>query len=285
VEQYITSTLLYLAAKEKLKLNKLSLGVVGVGNVGTKVARMGRALGMKVLLNDPPRQRDEKKAGFIELNQLLEEADIITLHVPLIREGSDKTYHMVDQEFQSRVKKGAVLFNTSRGPVVDEFALIKGLEAGIWSDVVLDVFENEPDISPVLLDLITLATPHIAGYSLDGKANGTTISVRAISRFFGLGLDDWSPSHVPPPEISEIQADASDFDLQELLWHIYRQCYDVSEDDRRLRNSPQSFEKLRGDYPPRREAGAYSVRLFQGYPEVTDVLEAMGFSVLGDYCV
>lgn len=285
VEQYVISSLLYLAISRKLDLSGLTLGVVGVGNVGTKVARSAEAIGMKVILNDPPRSRIEGAREFVELKELQEKADIITLHVPLTKGGEDNTFHLVDRHFLKQVKKGAVLINTSRGAVIDENSLMESIRTGKLSDVVLDVFENEPEINPELLRAITLATPHIAGYSLDGKANGTTVAVRAISNYFKLGMNQWEPDRIPPPDQTELHADTTAPARHEkILWEIFRETYDVTLDDRRLRNDPRSFEDLRGNYPKRREPTAYSVRLFQGYPKLTESLEKLGFSVLADYC-
>jgi len=285
VEQYIVSTLLWLAMQRRFDLRTMCLGVIGVGNVGRKVASAARALGMRVLLNDPPRERAEGGAEFVSLEELKEQSDIISLHVPLNKEGLDKTYHLVNRDFLTQLKTGVILINSSRGAVVDEEALLEGIQNENLSEVILDVFENEPGIDRDLLEALTLATPHIAGYSLDGKANGTTMSVQAISRFFKLGLDDWSPVGMPVPEISEILADASENDLSELLWDIYAQTYDVSSDDQRLKSAPESFENLRGEYPFRREPVAYAVRLFQGYPEIREVLENLRFDVLSDQCM
>jgi len=284
VQQYLVSTLLYLTQLRKLDPGKMTLGVVGVGNVGSKVAVSAEALGMKVLLNDPPRQRREKDQNFVEIDLLLRESDIITLHVPLNRGGVDSTYEMVHDGFFGKMKPGSVLINTSRGAVVKEVALLKALEAGILSDVILDVFPEEPRISQELLGSITLGTPHIAGYSMDGKANGTTMSVQAISRFFNLGLDDWSAKDIPMPSQLELLADASLGSMYEVLWEVFRETYDVSLDSRNLRNDPSEFEILRGSYPLRREPSIYSVRLFQGYEEIRTKLEKLDFSVLSDYC-
>jgi len=284
VQQYLVSALLYLSNTRDLDLKKMTLGVIGVGNVGSKVASAAEKLGMKTLLNDPPRQRREGPDGFVGLKELLSDSDIITLHVPLNRSGQDPTWHMVNESFLQQVRRGAVLINTSRGEVVDESALRQAIQVQTVSEVVLDVFETEPEIQPGLLELVTLATPHIAGYSLDGKANGTIASVRSVSRFFNLGLDQWEPESLPLPGHPEILADTSGKELLEILWEIFRQTYDISSDDRRLRADPSAFETLRGDYPLRREPPAYAVRLFQGYPEIISVLEGLGFSVLGDYC-
>jgi len=168
---------------------------------------------------------------------------------------------------------------------VSEKALVQGLRDGRVAHAILDVFENEPEISPALLEALTLATPHIAGYSLDGKANGTSMSVQALSRFFGLGLDDWEAKEVPLPENADLLGDAGQEDLFELLWEIYRHCYDIGEDDRRLRKNPASFEELRGDYPFRREPESYRIKLFQPYEEIHSIFSKLGFQVLNDYCM
>ncbi len=285
VEQYMVSTLLWLAVHRGIDLKSLTLGIVGVGHVGSKVAKAARALGINVLLNDPPRERREGGDQFSGLEELKERADLITLHVPLVHGGSDPTHHLVNREFLGGLKNGALLINTSRGGVVEEEALKQAIGKGMVSDVVLDVFENEPAIDRDLLEAITLATPHIAGYSLDGKANGTAMSVQAVSRYFGLGMDHWVPSMVPPPQNKEIQVDAALGELPKLLWEVFHRTYDVSADDRRLKSAPDTFESLRGNYPFRREPAAYSVRVFQGYPELRETLEMLGFSVLSDQCM
>jgi erythronate-4-phosphate dehydrogenase len=284
VQQYVVSTLLYLACHRGLDLKTMTLGVIGVGHVGKKVKSAGEALGMKVLLNDPPRARKEGMDGFVSLDRLLSEADILSVHVPLNRGGDDNTYHMVNREFIARARKGVILINTSRGPVVDEGALLEGIRSSNLSDVVLDVFEQEPEIHPGLLSALTLATPHIAGYSLDGKANGTAMSVQALSRHFELGLDDWQPGDLPLPEKPELRGDTSQDQEKKMMWEIFRSTYDVSSDDQRLKNAPDRFEQLRGEYPFRREPSAYAVRLSQGNPELFTVLEKLGFSVLEDNC-
>lgn len=285
VRQYMLSTFLYLAIEKGLDLRKSTLGIVGVGNVGSKVATAAEALGMRVLLNDPPREREEGPGSFVSLEKIKQEADIISFHVPLNPRGEDRTLHMMDEAFLEGTKEQLVLINTSRGPVVSEKALLAGIRNGKIKEAILDVYEEEPKISTALLDALTLATPHIAGYSLDGKANGTTMSVRALSQFFKLGMDDWSPGGIAAPDQPILLGDAGSEDFYDLLRDLYRETYDVSEDDRKLRSAPGDFEKQRGDYPFRREPGAYSVKLFQTYKEIEDVLLALGFHVLTDYCM
>jgi len=285
VQQYMVSTLLWLAVNRGLDLHGSTLGVVGAGNVGSKVAAAAGALGMRVLINDPPRERAEGPEGFVSLGTILEESDVISLHVPLNAEGPDKTFHLVDRDFIGRAKKGFVLINTSRGPVVESQALLEALHKGRAGLAVLDVFEGEPDLDPGLHAALTLATPHIAGYSLDGKAMGTAMSVQSLSRHFSLGLDDWIPGGIPEPDQPVIFGDAGSVGWVELLWEIYRQTYDVSLDDNRLREQPELFETLRGDYPFRREPGAYRVKLFQPYEELNTILQKLGFELLSDYCM
>ncbi len=284
VRQYMVSTLLYLASEKGLKLKDLTLGVVGVGNVGSKVAQAAEALGMKVLLNDPPRARKEGTSSFVSIAELKAQADLISIHVPLNSGGEDNTLHLVNREFINGLKPGAILLNSSRGRVVKEADLMEGIRSGKLSEVILDVFEGEPAINPELLDLITLATPHIAGYSLDGKANGTSMAVQAISRFFNLGMDDWKALDIPRPKQNQLLADATSGSLYEVLWEVFRSTYDVTADDARLRAHPETFESQRGNYPFRREPQAYSVRLFQGYDEIRDIFEKLGFSMLADHC-
>ena len=284
VQQYILSALLNLGGLKKMDLSKLTLGVIGVGNVGSKVSRAAELLGMRVLKNDPPRARIEGNSGFVDLPVLLRQSDIVTMHVPLNMGGEYLTYHMVNKAFIDQMRDGAILINTSRGQVVEEETMQLAIETKKLSDVILDVFENEPDLNSELLDLLLWATPHIAGYSSDGKANGTMMSVQALSRFFKLGLDDWKPLNVPAPEQQELYLDASGSDIQEMIAGVYLNTYDIKEDDKKLRSNPEKFEALRGDYPLRREAEAYSVRVFNGDKEIFGILEGLGFRVIGDSC-
>ena len=283
VQQYVVSALLCMAVRRGFDLDRLTLGVVGVGHVGSRVARAGQALGMKVLLNDPPRARAEGTEAFAPLEELLEQADVITLHVPLNKEGEDRTAGMVDNRFTGRMKQGAVLINTSRGGVVEEEALVRGLSSGKPGDAVLDVFRGEPAVSAGLLGAVTLDTPHIAGYSLDGKANGTGMAVRAVSRYFSLDMDDWQPSGIPLPEDPLLEVDAGPLPDRGLLWDLYRRTYDITRDDALLRKDPLAFERLRGDYPFRREPGVYTVRLLKESTRFRKLLESLGFTVLTDH--
>lgn len=280
VKQYIASVLVTEARKHSLELGKMTLGVVGVGNVGSKVAEVAALLGMKVLLNDPPRERAEGSGAFVSLDEILERSDIVTLHVPLSKEGQDATWHLFDTGRISRMRPDQILINSSRGPVVDNAALKAALKAGKLRGGVLDVWENEPDIDRELLSLLDVATPHIAGYSADGKANGTTASVRTLAEYLDLPLRDWSPASMPlPPMPLEFSIDATGKSLQEVLAEAVTYTYDVLDDDARLRAAPELFEKLRGDYPVRREFTAFTLILNNGSAGEAEILGKIGFKV------
>jgi len=281
VKQYISSVLCTLAKRFGLELRKMTLGVVGVGNVGSKVADVGRALGMKVLLNDPPRQRAEGPDAFVSLDRLIAESDIISLHVPLNREGEDATWHLFDGGRISSLRPSQILINSSRGPVVDNDALKAALKSGGLRAAVLDVWEKEPDIDRELLGLLAVATPHIAGYSADGKAAGTAASVRTVAQVLGLPLTQWAPSDVPAPQQAlDFSVDASSRDELDVISEAVFHAYDVMDDDAALRAAPQSFEKLRGDYQIRREPSAFTLRLHGGSPGLCSSLRLLGFNVI-----
>ena len=280
VKQYISSVLAVLAERHGLQLDTLTLGVVGVGNVGSKVAEVGRAFGMRVLLNDPPRARAEGGEAFTDLDTLLEESDIVTVHVPLTRGGEDATWHLFDAARLERMRPSQILINSSRGPVVDNAALKDALREGVLKAAVLDVWEGEPEIDVELIELLDIATPHIAGYSADGKANGTTMSVRYLARQLGLPLTEWTASGVPTPEQPLcFTLDASGRSIQEVLTEAVLYTYDVRRDSDALRADIGAFERLRGDYMIRREPSAFTLALRGGTPELASRLETIGFKV------
>jgi erythronate-4-phosphate dehydrogenase len=280
VHQYIASALATLSVHFGLKFNEMTLGVVGVGNVGSKVAKLGADLGMTVLMNDPPRADREGFAQLVPLDEVLSLSDIITLHVPLKSEGSHQTYHLFDKTTFEYLRRGTILINSSRGEVVDNVALKDALKNKIITAAALDVWENEPDIDTELLSLINIATPHIAGYSADGKANGTAMSVQAISRFFDLPLKDWRPLEMPfslQPLYFELDCRGKSLQqcINEAIWYTYT----VNDDDGRLRHSPATFEKQRGEYPVRREFTAFTVELKNAVAGIEKRLQALGFLV------
>jgi len=279
VEQYVASALFTWALERRIKLREKTIGIIGVGNVGSKVARFCKIIGMKILQNDPPRERVEGSGKFVTLETIQEEADIITFHVPLNMEGEDATFHMANDLFFGKLARKPLVINSCRGEVFDTNAVKTALKSGVIADFIADCWENEPEIDLELLDMTYLATPHIAGYSKDGKANGTTMSIRAISRFFGLGIDNWQPSEVELPENTEIVIDGSRRDEESIIAEAVLSTYDIESDDDALRSNPNDFEKLRGDYPVRREFPVFKVITTNVDKRVTENLKTIGFQV------
>ena len=282
VMQYVSSTLLTIAENDKFKLNEKTIGIVGVGNVGSKVKRMAETLGMKVLLNDPPRETKEGSKEFCSFNRIMRECDIITFHVPLNKVGENKTFHLADEKFFNSLERKPIIINSSRGEVIKTSALKDAITKGMIRNSVLDVWENEPEIDVELLNLLNFATPHIAGYSADGKANGTAVCVNAVNDFFNLGIDtNWYPNNIPSSESgNNIEIQCKNKHDQEIIKEAVDKTYKISEDDKILRNSPKTFEKQRGDYPIRREFSNYEVVLTDCELDVVNKLEILGFKVL-----
>ena len=261
VQQYIGSLLVTMSRQFGFSFREKTLGVVGVGNVGSKVARLAALLGFRVLLCDPPRARREGSGSFVSIDEIISRSDIITLHVPLIRDGEDATFHMFDSSRLAKMNQNQILINSSRGEVVDGAALKNALAQKKILAASLDVWENEPQIDPELLSLLFTGTPHIAGYSVDGKATGTTMSVQALGKFFDLPCKDWEVTEVPPSlQPTEFSIDVTGKTPQEVLADAILHTYDIKNDDAALRADVASFEKQRSHYSVRREFPAFSVK-------------------------
>ncbi len=246
VMQYVFSALYGVGARKGIKLEDCTFGIIGVGHVGSKVEAMARYLGFNVLLCDPPRAAAEGPEKFCSLEYLLENSDIVTMHVPL----DETTRGMADATFFALMKPGAIFINAARGEVIDEQALIAA--APKLGAVVIDTWCNEPDINEELLDIADIATPHIAGYSLLGKQNATTMAVQAVARFFGIPeLYDFKPqdadsSHEP------VLLDLKGKNHGEIA-AVFQYNYPIFTDDFRLRMEPHKFDKLRTEYQYRRD--------------------------------
>jgi erythronate-4-phosphate dehydrogenase len=260
VADYLVAALLSVAQKHKITLEGKSIGVVGVGNVGSKVAKRCAALGMIVKLNDPPLSRQTGDSKYRPLNELFD-CDFITLHTPLTREGQDETYYLADEKFFASLKTGCVFINTCRGAVHDTAALKAAIQNKKLGAVILDVWENEPNIDCELLRLVDISTPHIAGYSLDGKIAGMIMIYNAACEHFGLKPKHKIEDFLPPPAVPQITIDKTDADHQKLLHEIVRQVYVINRDDFNTREiamvEPEKrgkfFDDLRKNYPVRRE--------------------------------
>jgi erythronate-4-phosphate dehydrogenase len=280
VKEYVFTALADVLTKKNLKFNRLSIGVIGAGNVGSKIAHCANALGMKTIINDPPLKRKTGNNIYKELDEALE-ADIITLHVPLNKTGIDKTHHLLAYERLNKLKDNCILLNSSRGSVVDNNALEKLIEKKKFT-VILDVWENEPELNSDLLQRVYLGTPHIAGYSYEGKVNGTTMIYSALCRF----LNEKESFRVP-----EVKVDNSVIELKETgsvetsLYNLFKKIYDIKKDDTNLRkilneeNRGKYFDSLRKEYHLRYEFPNYSVVVPKEERELISVLSAFRFGV------
>jgi len=279
VNQYMASALFAWSMRKRTDLKNKTIGIVGVGHVGKKVAHFCKTIGMRVLLNDPPRERVEGPEKFVSLEKIQQEADIITFHVPLNMAGKDATFQIVNEKFLQNLNKKPLLINSCRGEVFNSKALYSAYEASDISGFILDCWENEPDIDLDLLNIAEFGTPHIAGYSKDGKANGTKMSVQAISRFFNLGIDDWEPTNIEPPANPVIKIDGNQRREYSILAEAVLSTYEIENDDEDLREAPEKFEQLRGDYPVRREFHAHSIDAKNMETETLKKLKGLGFKI------
>lgn len=235
VAQYLECSLLLLQQQKGLVLHDATIGIVGCGHVGSKVKAVAERLGMRVLVCDPLLC----DPSFVPLNTIEHEADVITFHVPLTREGQYATYHMADDDFFHRILRVPYIINTSRGEVVDNVALLQALEEGRVRDAILDVWEGEPNVNLNLLNRVFIGTPHIAGYSADGKVNADNMVIDALCQHFGLS----HPERIlPPPLPADLAVGQSALDY-----------YNPLIDSEKLKNNPSTFEFLRNNYPIRRE--------------------------------
>ncbi len=258
--EYVIAALLDVGQKYNLDLQGKSIGVIGAGNVGSRVAKKASALGMEVYLNDPPLQRQSGDAKYLPIEKLFD-CDFITLHTPLTFEGIDKTFHLADEKFLKSLKKKCIFLNTSRGGVVDSIALKAAKESGKLKAVVLDVWEGEPNIATELLEMVDIGTPHIAGYSLDGKVAGMIMIYKAVCKYFGFSAKFDIESFLPEPIIPELEINPNKGSEQDVLSGAVEKIYDIKEDDFRLRQilnkqaeeSGEFFSGLRKNYPVRRE--------------------------------
>ena len=287
VKEFITAALLEAGRRLGFTLRGSSLGVIGVGAVGSKVARAAEALGLKVRLNDPPLARATGDPRYVPLEALMD-ADILTLHVPLTRNGSDPTFHLFDKARLARSRGVPILLNSSRGAVVETEALHKALADGRVRAAVLDVWEGEPAIDAGLLERALLGTAHVAGYSLEGKISAVRMVRDALVRHFGL--DTASPPALEPgpadlPLIIVSDNAARDEDA---VRTAVATAYDISLDDGLLRASqagpagerPAAFARLRSGYRVRREFSARTVSLPERRVNAGAALAALGFKVV-----
>ena len=250
VGQYIHSCLLLLEKEKGYDLSKTTVGLVGVGHVGHAVIEAIRPLGVQILLNDPPQKEALRKAGkphefFLKMEELQAKCDIISFHTPLITKGPYPTFHLANKIFFNALKKQPIIINTSRGAVVDNTDVLQALKDGIIRDAIIDTWENEPNINQELLNLIYIGTPHIAGYSADGKANATRMALTALCNHFHLPVT----FQIRVPQLPEEELPAPNLTETERALVLYN----PHTDSLKLKSHPTMFEELRGNYPLRRE--------------------------------
>ena len=282
VVDYVLGSLLVLAEQQGVDLARRTYGVVGAGQVGSRLLKVLRGLGWRVLVCDPPRQADEG-GDFVSLQQVLAECDVISLHTPLERLGEHPTYHLFDHARLAALKPGSWLINASRGAVVDNQALRELLPQRSDLQVVLDVWEGEPQADVELATLCRIATPHIAGYSLDGKLRGTAQIYQALCQHLGVAPSVELQQLMPAAWLSELTIDAS-ADPAWALASICRAVYDPRRDDADFRRSLQgdavtrrvAFDGLRKHYPMRREIDGLEVCVKGDAPAVASLVQALG---------
>ncbi|MFP4381091.1 MAG: 4-phosphoerythronate dehydrogenase [Candidatus Sumerlaeia bacterium] len=287
VADYITAALLDYAGDKNIRLAGKTLGVVGCGNVGSRVVKRAAALGMEVIENDPPLARATNDPRYRPIDEIFQ-ADFITLHVPLTRDGRDATLHLANADFFGKMRPGAVLLNASRGAVVDSTALREALNQKHIDGAILDVWEDEPRCQPDLSRLCHLTTAHIAGYSFDGKVNGTNQIYRTICDW--LGKDPtWKPEdYLPAPEVPSVEIDAENLTDEDVLRRAVFAVYPIREDDARFRETMKiqdpeergnAFTAVRKNYPRRREFCWTTVRLKNSRPDLIAKLQGLTFQV------
>ena len=284
--EYVVAALLEIGHRHKISLEGKSIGVIGVGNVGSRVAQKCRALGMEVLLNDPPLYRQTDDAKYLPIQELFD-CDFITFHTPLTFEGIDKTFHLADEDFFNALKTGCVFVNASRGSVVDGAALKSAIQAGRLRAVALDVWENEPNIETELLEMVDIGTPHIAGYSLDGKIAGMIMIYKSACEFFGIEPEFDIEDFLPEPDVKTIELNPNPENQQDALLETVRKVYSIDRDDMRLRQvlhepagkKGKLFDNLRKNYPVRREFQNTEVIIHDTGDSPAKKLSGIGFKV------
>lgn len=284
VGEYVVAALLTLAQRHAFRLEGRTLGVVGVGHVGARVTALARALGMNVLLNDPPRAAAEGLPELRPLDDVLAAADVLSLHVPLTLAGGHATHRLVNDRFLSRLKPGCLFINASRGEVVDEDCLLQALDRGWVSRAVLDVFEGEPRLRRDVAARADLISPHIAGYSFEGRVRGTEMCYRAACRFFGRE-PAWDPAFIYSASRGRLRASCRGRDPEEVLLSLVKAAYDIEADDRALRagldaddaQRGRHFQRVRSAYPERHEFPGYAVALEDADPGLRSRVRGLGF--------
>lgn len=287
VSEYVVAALLVLGRRHGFDLEGKSIGVIGCGNVGSRVVKKCEALGMDVLRNDPPLSAFAADPDFHPLETVLAEADIVTLHVPLVKEGPWPTARMADYRFFEQLRPGAVFINTARGSVCDYDAVLDAKQGGAVSRMVIDVWNPEPAFRTDVLKMADLASPHIAGHSYEGKLNGTIACYNELCNFFELPKTWDIAASLPQPEAPTIEIDCTGHDDEKVLYELVRQVYDIETDDTLIRDAAvpdeidraRNFDALRKNYRVRREFGNTKIGLKNASDSLRHKFKGLGFEV------
>jgi erythronate-4-phosphate dehydrogenase len=287
VSEYIIAALLVLAHRHGFDLQGRSIGVVGCGQVGSRVAAKCESLGMRVLRNDPPLAAASADPDYYPLETVLGESDIVTLHVPLVRDGPWPTCRMTDYRFFEQLKPGAVFMNAARGSVCDYDALLEARQAGAVSRMVIDVWNPEPAFRPDVLQRADLATAHIAGHSFEGKLNGTVACYNELCNFFEIPRTWDTALSLPQAPVPVLETDCTGLDDEALLREIVRAVYDIEADDVLIRKAAvpdevdraRNFDALRKHYRTRREFGCTEILAAHAAPSLLAKAEGLGFRI------
>ena len=284
VTEYVYSAITNIANKYNLNIEKMSIGIIGYGNIGTKIEVVAKALGLKMAINDPPLERTTKSKNFSSLEEALS-CDIVTFHVPLNLEGIDKSVHLLNERNISLIKENTILINASRGPVVDNIALKNRLKKEKNIYTVLDVWEKEPDYDLELMELVEIGTPHIAGYSFEGKVKGTTMIYKQLCENLKI-KPTWTPDlpDVPNNVINLKRKESK----QEILTALFDKSYQIKNDDLLMREALSynkkkkmvHFDSLRKNYRLRRELINYQAQIDSLNKNIIDLLSSLRLTVL-----
>jgi erythronate-4-phosphate dehydrogenase len=310
VANYVTSALLWLGGQHRFTLKGKTMGIIGCGNVGSKVLRHAKALGLKILVSDPPKQRSEvggqrSDIPYVALAQLLAESDIVTCHVPLTKTGQDATFQMLDTAQFAQMKPGVIFINAARGAILSTDALLAVLGTRI-AHAVIDCWEGEPTYRTDLLARADIATPHIAGHSYEGKVNGTKIIYKAYLAWLAETADPVLRERakellreenieklfaLPPPPVPKVDlSQVSSFkdpvsNTEAMLREAVLRVYDIEADSLRLKRScvedamarAAAFDQQRSKYPMRREFTSTTVTLEKASAKLSATLQGLGF--------
>ncbi|MFK0574022.1 4-phosphoerythronate dehydrogenase PdxB [Endozoicomonas sp.] len=288
VVEYVLAALDVLAERDSFELRDRKVGIIGKGQVGGRLYQMMERLGVEVCASDPLLEAEagsEESTRYVSLDELIKCSDVICLHTPLTTDKTHPTHHLISEQQLQSMQSGTILINAGRGPVIDNAALKKCLSQRDDLTVVLDVWEYEPDADPELMSRVDIATPHIAGYSLDAKIRGTEMIYKALCQHFGLPARVRLPAITPLPVLKQIKF-SEGICFSTTCSRAIRSVYDIRRDDAAMRKALMGaealqrklkFDFLRKDYPERREFNTLRVELKNCAPELVDVFQALQF--------